>query len=268
VGAGDELMGAGIARGAKSRGKRIAFGDGGRIIHHKQATEIFRGNPNIAFPGDEGAKDLEWIAHYQGNRLYYKNAIDRWIWIPGRVGKPGEIFFTDEELRFAEEFGKDFVLIEPSTPRFKAHSVNKQWPVDRYDEVSRQLLKQGYDVVQFEYAPPLGPAHLCHGVRKIQANTFRLAAAVIARAALYVGPEGGLPHAAAAAGVKAVVLYGGFLAPEITGYMFHTGIFTGDKPCGSFHKCQHCIKAMQLISVETVYEAALRNLNPVKEQVA
>ena len=70
-------MAAGLAKGAKARGKRIAFGDGKQIIWDHHSEQIFRGNPNIARPGDEGATDLEWINYYRGNRLYNVQEIGR-----------------------------------------------------------------------------------------------------------------------------------------------------------------------------------------------
>jgi hypothetical protein len=51
-------------------------------------------------------------------------------------------------------------------------------------------------------------------------------------AALLISPEGGLHHAAAALGVRAVVIFGGFISPATTGYELHTNLFTGGQACG------------------------------------
>ncbi len=69
MGLGDQLMASGMARGAKARDKRIAFGDGRRIIWDGNSHEIFRGDPNVALPGSEGTTDLKWIAYYKGKRI-------------------------------------------------------------------------------------------------------------------------------------------------------------------------------------------------------
>src|SRR5690349_18144596 len=92
LGFGDELMGSGIARGASRRGRRVAFGDGRRIIWHRNAHEIFRDNPNVAAPGSEGAADLEWVEHYSGRRLYCRLKAGRWEFNPDFRATPGEIF--------------------------------------------------------------------------------------------------------------------------------------------------------------------------------
>src|SRR5580765_6261832 len=100
MGYGDELIASGLARGAAGRGKRIAFGDGRRIIWSDQSHAIFRGNPNVARPGSERESDLEWIAHYRGNRLY--GLVERGRWrFRDFVCPPGEIVFDPGELAFA-----------------------------------------------------------------------------------------------------------------------------------------------------------------------
>jgi ADP-heptose:LPS heptosyltransferase len=79
----------------------------------------------------------------------------------------------------------------------------------------------------------------------------------LARAKLYIGAEGGLHHAAAALGVPAVVLFGGFIPPLVTGYETHINLTGGaQEACGSLKPCDHCRKAMDAISVEEVAAAA------------
>jgi ADP-heptose:LPS heptosyltransferase len=136
-------------------------------------------------------------------------------------------------------------------------AVNKQWPIERYQEVARRLQRDdGIEVVQFKYPPPHGPGKRLDRVRQIEAPSFRHALAVLKNAAVYVGPEGGLHHGSAAVGTEAVVIFGGFISPGITGYKRHANLFTGGSPCGSLDRCEHCRKAMDEIRVETVMTAA------------
>lgn len=250
-------MGSGMARGAHARGKRIAFGDGKTIQWHPYAHEIFRNNPNVAPPGSEDAQDIEWIAHYWGKRLYNRCTPTHWEWVGGHNNKPGEIFFSDEELKFASQFEPGFILIEPNVPKFKSVAVNKQWALDRYDSAARDLARGGHRIAQFRYGPPSGPGHTLSGVKRIEAPTFRHALAVLACAKLYIGPEGGLHHGAAAVGVPAVVIFGGFIAPATTGYDTHHNIFRGDGvACGSLKPCNHCKRALYSITVDEVVLAA------------
>jgi FkbM family methyltransferase len=59
-----------------------------------------------------------------------------------------------------------------------------------------------------------------------------MAAGVLSGASLLISPEGGLHHAAAALGVRAVVIFGGFISPATTGYALHTNLFTAARPAG------------------------------------
>jgi ADP-heptose:LPS heptosyltransferase len=104
--------------------------------------------------------------------------------------------------------------------------------------------------------------------RKLRTDTFREAMGVLRGAALFVGTDGGLHHAAAALGIPAVVIWTGFTSPKHLGYASHTNLYAGGDPCGTLHKaCQHCRKNAESISpeqvlteVEKIYEERIRNL--------
>jgi ADP-heptose:LPS heptosyltransferase len=160
-----------------------------------------------------------------------------------------------EEKNFARgALGRrDFIVIEPNVPVSKSVALNKQWPVYRYAEVATQLMSRGHDVVQFHNGKG---GFRIPGVRVVKTPTFRLAAAVLARAALYIGAEGGLHHAAAALNIPGVVLFGGFIPPSVTGYDSHTNLTGGAEACGSLLTCKHCKMAMEAISTSDVLRAA------------
>lgn len=244
-----------MARGAAQRGKRIAFGDGSNIIWDQHSEQIFRGNPNIAKLGSEHDSDLEWIHHYKGHRLYNSqdHKRDRWIWNYDFRAQPGEIFFTNEEMNFANKVGKDFILIEPHVPEYKVGVINKKWPLQRYANVVEMLKRRGFNVQQFRN----GGGAALPGVGTIQALSFRHALAVLSQAALYIGPEGGLHHGAAAVGTPAVVVFGAWIPPQVTGYQTHINLTGGAQEfCGKLQPCHHCILAMEAIKSKHVYSAA------------
>lgn len=254
MGFGDEIMATGMARGAKARGKRIAFGDGKQIIFSPWSEQMFRFNPNIARPGDERDNDIEWIRHHKGSRLYNSVSTDRsrWIWNMAFRPVPGEMFFSESELTFAASVGSGFVVIEPNVPWHKQIAKNKDWGLARYQQVVDVLKRSGHRVVQFA----AGKFRL-DGVDVVEAPDFRAALAVLGQAALYLGPEGGLHHGAAAVGIPAVVLFGGWIPPQVTGYDTHTNIVSGrDGVCGRLSTCRHCKDAMNAITVDEVCAAA------------
>ncbi len=265
MGFGDEIMSTGFARGARARGKRVAVGDGKRIIWGQWCEQIFRNNQTMAPPGSEGADDLEWVRHYKGSRLYVKTyAHGRWAFRRGSFQvSPGEIIFDAKENEFREALTPGFVLIEP---RVKDVYPNKQWPQDRYKAVAKWLLDGGVKVCQLAYGAPFGP--IAPGVQVIRTDNFRWALAVLSRAALYIGPEGGLGHGAAAFGLRAVIIFGGFSDPEVVGYPWHVKLTGGVQPCGSLRKCAHCQMAMSRITKEEVYRAAIEQLSAQPRRIA
>lgn len=256
MGHGDQLIATGLARGAAKRGKRIAFGDGKKIIWDHHSALIFRNNPNIAPPGREAGPDIEWVPFYRGNRLYNKQVGNRWEWNYDFRPVPGEVFFDAQETEFAKRFGSGFVVIEPNVPDFKTVAPNKQWPKDRYANVARRLKGDGYRVCQFSYS-----GGVClDGIEPIKTPSFRHALAVLKNAALYIGPEGGLHHGAAAVGIPAVVVFGGFIPAAVTGYDTHINLTGGAEACGSLTPCEHCRATMLAISSNQVYDAAKKLL--------
>jgi hypothetical protein len=257
MGLGDQLMASGMARGAHARGKAIAFGDGVKIRWDQHSHEVFKWNPNIAAPGRERDSCVEWIDYYKGHRLYNRQEGDRWVWNLDFHATPGEVFLDDIERKNGERYGSGFVLIEPQSAPWKSVAANKDWGRAKYQEVASRLKKAGFPVGQFisdKGSPPL------QGVTPIRTASFRDAVSILANAAIYIGSEGGLHHAAAAVGIPAVVLFGGFIPPSVTGYAAHANLTGGADACGSLKPCPHCRKAMEAISVEEVVEEALERL--------
>ncbi len=158
---------------------------------------------------------------------------------------PGEIYLSDAERDFARPHAPEIVIEPTLKPNA---SPNKQWGMERWRRFVRLARRAGYRLVQL--APP---GHIAlDRVEMIHTTDFRLACAVLANARAYVGHEGGLHHAAAALGIPAVVIFGGFISPAQTGYAMHRNLFSGGTPCGMRTPCAHCAAAMQNITPEQV----------------
>jgi len=257
MGIGDEVMASGMARGALARGKRIAFGDGTRIIWGLYGDMVFRGNPNVARPGDEGAPDIEWNHFYQGHRTYVRPIRGKnWEFNDSFRATPGELFFSATEDAMLDHIRHGFVVIDPNVAK-KDSAINKQWPRERYEAIAAMIIAAGHRVVQF--VSPDAPYHLENRTDAILTVNWRAAASLLRAAKLWIGPEGGMHHTAAALGIPAVVLFGAWIHPRTTGYPLHENIYVGDeKPCGALKPCAHCREAMSKITVEDVIEAAER----------
>lgn len=249
-------MATGLARGMIERGKRAAFGDGKKIIWGPWSAEMFKHNPNVAIPGSEGSKDLEWIGYYKGKRNYNTQQNDRWVWNYSFRPTPGQFFFDQHESEIAAGFKDEFVVVEPNVPWQKSVAGNKDWGQEKYQELTDRLVKSGVRVVQFSHK---NTRRFLQGAKLATLN-FRQAIAVLGRSRLYVGPEGGMHHAAAAVGVGAVVIFGGFIPPQVTGYDTHVNLTGTDRACGSLINCSHCRDAMSHITVDEVEQRVRERL--------
>lgn len=248
MGYGDELMGSGIAKDYMRRyRRRTAFGTDGRVRWSPQAHEIFRNNPNVVKPDEDVPENVIWVPHYQGNRLYHRGRTEtRWIYNPQFRAKLGEIFFDTREMAMRAPLG--IVIVEPNV---KAVAPNKQWPFEYYQQITHELKRRGYEIGQFR------GSRLLDGAAILETRTFREAVAMMRSARLFIGPEGGLHHGAAAVGLKAVVIFGGFTPIDQTGYDIHYNVFAGDEPCGSLRPCAHCVETMKSIPMDFVLNCAL-----------
>lgn len=254
MGIGDEIIGSGLARGAQARGKKIAFGDGNKILWGPFCREVYEHNPNVAWPGQERLPNVEWIAFHIGSRGYstLNKQRDRWIWNYRYRMQPGEFFFSPAERAAAEKYAPGCIVIEPNLPWQKTVAVNKDWGEAKYAELARRLIAQGHRLLQFKHN---NTRRIIAGADVVTVPRFRQAIAIMQRAALYVGVEGGMMHAAAAVDLKAVVLFGGWSPPQVVGCPWHANITGSDQACGHVYPCDHCKEAMTRISVEQVERA-------------
>jgi ADP-heptose:LPS heptosyltransferase len=92
-------------------------------------------------------------------------------------------------------------------------------------------------------------------VRRVETSSFRDACRLLSNADLFVGTDGGLHHAAAALGKRAVVVWGGLVSPKILGYDSHINLHSGTHSCGSEGPCLHCRKALDWVTVDMVVSA-------------
>jgi hypothetical protein len=251
MGYGDDIMATAEAR------RRQEAGDLRPCVyvnkHSKPiASPVFDNNPR--FTGDMAkVYDLvgvQILAQRSGNRPYidYANSTrTKWAWRDAPP-EPGEIYLSAAE-RAAIPKMTPFIVVEPTIKA--AASPNKDWGWDNW-----QRLVTDFGANRFLQLGPPGTRGLA-GVQHRVTDTIRDAFVVLAGAAAYVGHEGALHHAAAALGIPAVVIFGGYVSPRQTGYEFQTNLYPDDphSPCGMRVACPHCKRVMQSISVDQVAAA-------------
>jgi ADP-heptose:LPS heptosyltransferase len=203
----------------------------------------------------EAAQILGWKRHLPWRRKYRRAPLKvtgHYIYNLAYRAKPAPIRLKPDEERIAAQWSsRPFAVIEPFIK--PGAPPSKQWPVERYIEVARQL---SCHMPVYQIGSPESP--VLSEFPQIRPRSFREAMAYLKAARVYVGPEGGLHHASAAVRTRAVVIYGGFTSPLITGYDFHVNLTGGTEwACGTRKgMCPHCRQAMENIKVDEVLKHA------------
>lgn len=257
MGAGDEIMVTAEARRVNEATGRVV-----RVVDRRglpRWSAIWEHNPRIATRDFRG--EVVELRNGPGCRHYLAEARpDRFVFLAGAVTGPGEIWFDRPEREEAEAWraGRPYVVIEPHVDWRFGHTLNKDWGFERWQAVVSAMPE-----IRFVQVGPPGVRGL-EGAERFESERFRRALVAMAGASLYVGPEGGLHHAAAALGVGAVVVFGAFVAPSVTGYRSHRNIAVAHPGyplgCGLRSACRECRAAMESITVGRVIreiEAAL-----------
>lgn len=239
MGSGDWLMATAQVKSLYAQnGKRVRVVD---RMGRTQWNAVFENNPKIMAPTERmyPTKEVR-LVNAGGSRPYIQGKTPtHWLWKRWSI-EPGELYLSEEEHAFGSlHSGK--ILIEPNT---KVPGSNKAWIEGRWQE----LVDRGGDFVQ---VGPLGTTPL-DGVDFVETSSFRLACSVLAKSRAFVGPEGGLHHAAAALSVPAVVLFSEFISPDFTGYKAHRNLRHASGSCGSRVPCAGCRASMEAISVDEV----------------
>jgi ADP-heptose:LPS heptosyltransferase len=236
MGWGDELMVTGHARELQARDPRRVR----PVYERPRDHEAWANNPRIAGKNEQG--DFQaYVARTDGLRPYMKaKSPDRYLW-KAYAPPRGELYFTDKELAFAAE-RRGRIVLEPCTK--PGASPNKDWGWERWVELAALMKQRGLAPTQLGAAT----TRRLPGAEFIETNCMRYAAAVLSVARAAVLPEGGLHHVAAAVRCPAVVIYGGFISPAVTGYAGQRALFvqTPAQPlgCGWRRSCKHCAEAM------------------------
>lgn len=238
MGLGDWIMATAQAREQNLKYKlRVVFTNGNRQFYER---EVFKGNPRIARELRQNERYVA-IPNFPGCRPYIKGYGEgRFIWDEAFKATPGELYLDPwESLR------TPYILIEPGVKG--QEQQNKDWGWDNWLEV----VKAPYPFLQVGAKGK----KLLPGVPFME-TTFRQALSVLAGASLLVTTDGALHHAAAALGVPAVVIWGGFTSPRNLGYDVHKNLWVGTEPCGLWkYPCQHCRDALNAITPQNVIDA-------------
>lgn len=243
MGLGDCLMSIGEAKRIHQRtGQPVLITDPrGMPVR----SDLFTGVPYLLTKPERGIRYQRHV-NSPGHRPYIKlKTAERWYWNKYRP-EPADVVLTQAEHEFAEGISRPFIVLEPHV-KAVGHR-NKDWGWTHWEDLATLLRRDNHRVIQMVRP---GEKVLRHA-EGAQVPEFRKALAVLGQATLYVGPEGGLHHGAAAMRTPAVVLFGEFISPDTTGYANHANLFASNQACGLRTDCPGCRKAMQAIAPEEV----------------
>lgn len=246
MGIGDELMAAGEARArARVEGEHKRY----LMLSAKGCPKwhyIWNGNPNVA-AGEPHDGVIEYV---NGHRPYIVGESPERRWFREYRPEPAFVALPDSARRLAEH-ARGAVVFNP-TVKFRAPVV-KQWGVERWKE----LVRRNPQIRWLQVGESGGPR--IRGAESVVTATFFDALGLLSGARAAVVHEGALHHGAAAVGVPAVVIRGGFISPKVTGYAGQADLYVEDElyplGCGMRIACMHCDRAMASITPEQVMQA-------------
>lgn len=249
MGLGDELMVTGHVRQLYERDPRKV-----RVEYEKNRQrwcELWDNNPKIARVEERG--DFQVFRPRVDYLRPYCSAKSERQWTWKAYGPPrGEIYLSRSEKAFGD-VNRELIVLGPYLKG--GASPNKAWTWERWMELVTLFNTNGMRPVT------IGP----HGARNLGARhidtSVREAAALLSRARLVITQEGALHHIAAAFDAPAIVIYGGYISPQVTGYPRQEAFFVGEGlGCGMRLPCAHCADAMASITPAMVFERARRML--------
>ncbi|MCW8914470.1 MAG: hypothetical protein OQK24_01305 [Magnetovibrio sp.] len=206
------------------------------------------------------------------------------FWKPGRaeeaMAKPfnishvkpePQLTFQDSEIKNAStileqhNIRSPFIAVEPDTNRDWFGDL-RAWPMSRWQDVCDKLSKQYPNITIVQIG--MGRGGLLNDVIDLTNKTdFRTVSIIIKEAALFMGTEGGLMHAAKAVNAPAVILWGGITIPEFIGYPDDQVTLCKHvdcAPCGNAGWCDQGHKCMLQITPAEVIHAATSLLDKRK----
>ncbi len=276
MGYGDDLLITDFAAKIKKKypERQIVIGN----IAKKQAYHsiIYDNNPNISDCRNlDKNKPVHIIDYHPGNRPYIdykKSTSNHYVWNVNFKPTPGEIYFSEKEKSDAKriikeskifwkkinnyEYKKIFFVETSSTKindnQFSVKHRNKDWGYENWKSLINNI-KKDYLIIHSVH----NKTKEIEGVFAPKNIDFRLACAIMDQCDMYIGPEGGFGHVAAALKKKAVLYFGGWISPNAIGYNFHENIYfeNSKSPCGKYKEfCDHCDEARKQITVKILEE--------------
>jgi ADP-heptose:LPS heptosyltransferase len=263
-GLGDALFVSTVARELKKRRPEL------RIVTETHWQQIFHNNPDVAaaFPaGGSPRPGSIPVAYEEPWPPPRKHVLEILCERLGLAAPELKTYYypTSEERVKARSIrtpsSRPLVVVHPFSGFFAARS--KQWDF-RHWKRFLELIPPEIETVRFGGAedpatPTDRPNH-----REIVGLDLRIVAALLQSADAFIGQESGLAHLATALGVPSVVIFTGFVPPDVFGYPQNVNLAPElpYAPCWQKDGCPPCKAEIctRAIKPETVLEKTLETL--------
>lgn len=250
-GLGDNLLLAGVLPALRKQYPKKKI-----VVETEKWKDIFINNPYVDFATNKHFKTTK--RHLKPKYKIFPDTKTSIFEMMGRYVNSDsicpEIYLLDNEFnRFRDILIDPYITICPAGKQSFA-SNRKEWGISKFQAVVDNF-KDKIDFVQV--GSPQTP--LLKYVKDFRGLKIRESAAVVGNARLFLGLEGGLMHLAKAMSVRAVIIYGGYLNPDIIGYNDNINIYerTTCSPCATSEKkaspCSH-MTCMQNIRPQRVID--------------
>jgi ADP-heptose:LPS heptosyltransferase len=178
--------------------------------------------------------------------------------IRGEIDNKPVLHLLEAEELFGRPYSP-YIAIATGTAGAKVPMGNKEWPIERYQEVVDRL-SPAFRFVQLG-APGDMPLRNVHDLRG--RTTIRESAAILRNVLLLVSHVGFTMHLARAVDCPAVIIYGGRERPEQSGYACFHNLYSeiACSPCWQHNRCAYDRECMKMISAEMVQQAIQAALN-------
>ncbi len=208
----------------------------------KDGKYIIWSKENVAQIGDFFPQDFEM----HNAEMFYEKALKDWK-IKNRKNPKGTIFIAN--------YPKKEAIINNVKVQYD-HAENRDWGPKNWKNFFKKtsgdyLLINTSDTHQ---------ESISEWVYTYKCN-YREAYSLMLKCDIFLGNEGGLAHLWAVTKKKAIVLFGHWISPLVTGYSFHINLTVNkNNHCGSLTKCDLCRKFFDELEYEYVKYLIEKNL--------
>lgn len=270
MGWGDYIMTTGVVRRLKNQNPNLQVLIKEPYNNTKQYKDIFYKNPYITSV-DLFNNKLPYVKIPRVLAGINNELNDKIIWKKERVAEVGDLYIKNEEKKFAEDSinaifehwknknkklprgliflsdtAKRNIILNNKIVNYE-HYVNKEWGRNKWKEFIK-ITSKDYILVKTTNSKD----NTIEGLYSIICD-FRTNYAIMEKCDFYIGNEGGLSHLWAITRKRAIVFFGHWIPPHVTGYPFHLNLSknTNDH-CGSLTKCKTCMNFFKDLEPEYI----------------